>query len=65
MEYKIEGKVNIPEDESLDFEESLKNKSFDFFRYLSENNAKIKIKKRNKYAERSNQKIMGTLGAKS
>lgn len=61
MQYKIEGKVNIPIDECDDFEKSLKNKDFDFFRYLSENDAKIKITKRNKYAERSNKKIVDSL----
>lgn len=61
MEYKIEGRVRIPADECKEFEESLNNKSFDFFRYLSENNANIKIKKRNKYAEKSNKKAINSL----
>ena len=63
MEYKIEGKVKIPLDECEDFEEALKNKDFEFFRYLSGNNAKIKVAKRNKYAERSNKKIVDSLFA--
>lgn len=41
--YKIEVKVNISKDECEEFEESLKNKEFDFFRFLADNSAKIKI----------------------
>ncbi len=61
MKYKIEGEVDILEEEHKDFELSLKNKSFDFFRYLSENNAKIEIRKRNKFAEKSNKKIIDSI----
>lgn len=48
MEYEIEVKVNIPKEECEKFEEYLENKDFDFFRCLSENNAKIKIIKKSK-----------------
>lgn len=43
MKYKLEIKINISEEECTGFEDSLRNKDFDFFRYLADNNAKIKI----------------------
>lgn len=43
MKYKLEINVEISEEECKEFENSLKEKEFDFFRYLADNDAKIKI----------------------
>ena len=48
MKYKIEGEVDIPKEECESFEYSNKQKLFDFFRFLADNSAKIKIKKMKK-----------------
>lgn len=42
MRFRFEVIVAIPEDEAQGFLTSYANKSFDFFRYLADNNAKIK-----------------------